>query len=245
MIWSLPQLEHLQPAQVVQAHQSPLHLESKALVQEAETIGAQGGLAWETRRINEVLDARSARLDKIFNFAPLMERGGLLPPVLIKGHRQAHYGPDMIRTARAVYRIVTPASFHSVTPTWRSYLIRHFRAPSLATIPPALLPHNARERAIWVRASALGWDAGIQEAHSIYRQDLARLTMDVTGMIQFQRLLLEHKVSSPVMAVAHLGIERTERRDGEAQRMAVGVAERRITRSAGFASPKHWRVLPR
>jgi defect-in-organelle-trafficking protein DotC len=222
-----------------------LHLESKALIQEAETIGAQGGLAWETHRINAILRSRSAKLDKVFNFAPLMEPGGLLPPVLIKGRRQAHYGPDMIRTARAVYRIVVPATFHSVTPTWRSYLIRHFRAPNLANIPPALLPHNARERKIWIHAAAVGWNAGVEEANSIYRQDLARLTMDVTGMIRFQRLLLEHKVSSPVMAVAHLGIERTEHVDGEAQKMAVGVAERRITRPAGFQGARHWRVLPR
>ncbi|MBU2844147.1 type IV secretory system conjugative DNA transfer family protein [Acidithiobacillus thiooxidans] len=245
MLWTLPQLEQLQPAQVVRAHTSPLHLERRALVQEAETIGAQGGLAWETQRINQVLRHQSQRLDKIFNFAPLMEQGGLLPPVLIKGHRQAHYGPDLIRTARAVYRIVQPASFHSVIPNWRSTLIRHFRAPGLDTIPPALLPHNGRQRQIWDRAAALGWGAGVAEAHSIYRQDLARLTMDLTGMIQFQRLLNEGKVSTPVMAVAHLGIERGERLDGEAQRMAVGVAERRITRPAGFQSPRHWRVLPR
>ena len=245
MLWTLPQLEQLQPAQVVRAHTSPLHLERKALVQEAETMGAQGGLAWETQRINLALQSQSAHLDKIFNFAPMMGQGGLLPPVLIKGHRQAHYGPDLIRTARAVYRIVQSATFHSVTPTWRSYLIRHFRAPSLATIPPALLPHNGRQRQIWERAAAFGWSAGVEEAHSIYRQDLSRLTMDITGMIQFQRLLDEGKVSTPVMAVAHLGIERGERLDGETQRMAVGVAERRITRPAGFQSPKHWRVLPR
>jgi defect-in-organelle-trafficking protein DotC len=245
MLWTLPQLEQLQPAQVVQGHTSPLHLERKALVREAETIGAQGGLAWETRQINGVLQSQSAHLDKIFNFAPLMDQGGLLPPVLIKGHRQAHYGPDLIRTARAIYRMVQPATFHSVTPTWRSYLIRHFRAPSLASIPLALLPHNDKQRQIWERAAALGWGAGMEEAHSIYRQDLARLTMDVTGMIQFQQLLIEGKVSTPVMAVAHLGIERGERLDGEAQRMAVGVAERRITQPAGFQAPRHWRVLPR
>ena len=46
MLWTLPQLEQLQLTQVVQAHTSPLHLERRALVQEAETIGAQGGLAW-------------------------------------------------------------------------------------------------------------------------------------------------------------------------------------------------------
>lgn len=245
MLWTLPQLEQLRPAQVAQAHRSPLHLERKALAQEAETIGAQGGLASETHAINLVLRSQSARLDKVFNFAPLVERGGLLPPVLIKGHREAHYGPDLIRTAQAVYRIVQPATFHSVTPTWRSYLLRHFQAPSLADIPPALLPHNAAQRRIWERAAALGWSAGVMEAHSIYRQDLARLSMDLTGMIQFDRLLIEGKVSTPVMAVAHLGIERGERLDGEAQRMAVGVAERRITRPAGFQAANDWRVLPR
>lgn|GEM_PF-5008285 len=66
----------------------------------------------------------------------------------------------------------------------------------------------------------------MEEAHSIYRQDLARLSMDITGMIQFQHLLIEGKVSTPVMAVAHLGIERGERFDGEAQRKAVRMAIR-------------------
>lgn len=245
-MWTLPQLEHLRPTTALAAHAaSPLHLERKALAQEAETFGAQGGLAAETHVINQGLNTQSKRLDQVFNFAPLVEKGGIMPPVIIQGSRQAHYAPNVIRIADAVYLIVRPASFHSVTPTWRSSLLRHFRQPSLQDIPPALLPHTAAQRVIWTRAAARGWAAGLQEAHILYREDLARLTMDLTGMIRYQRLLLEGKVAQPVVAVAHLGVERGQHLDGVPQRMAVGVAEHRITRPAGFQTPRHWRVLPR
>lgn len=96
-----------------------------------------------------------------------------------------------------------------------------------------------------MQAAARGWAAGLQEAHILYREDLARLAMDLTGMIHYQRLLLEGKVAQPVVAVAHLGVERGQRLDGVPQRMAVGVAEHRITRPAGFQAPRHWRILPR
>lgn len=249
-MWTLPQLQDLTAQQQIHAEHvkknaTPLRLRKKAIEQTAETYGAQGGLAWESRQIDRQLDQVAGQMDRVYNFAPMALSGNVLPPVIEGGHLARVVHADALRTSLQDYRIVVPARFVSVLPTWRSYLYQRFQAPHLRDIPPALLPHNRTEEIWWKQAAALGWQAGEEEANGLFRDGLARLTRDVTGMIRYRQLLLAGEVQPPMIERANLGVERDERVLDRPARMQVGVVLHRITLPAGFAPPKEWKVLPR
>lgn len=249
-MWTLPELQNLTKTEQLQVqhlkkNETPLNLRKKAIVQTAESFGAQGGLAARSREIDQTLDGVAPQLDRVYNFSSLTLPGNVLPPV-IEGGRQARVvHADAMRTSVQDYRIVIPARFVSVLPTWRDYLYLSYKEPRLSTIPPALLPHNQMEEVWWKKAAALGWQAGEQEADALFRNGLARLTRDETGMIRYRRLMLAGEVKPPMIERANLGVERDERVLDRPARMQVGVTLHRITLPAGFAPPKDWRVLPR
>lgn len=249
-MWTLPQLQDLTATQQIHAqhtkkNSTPLHLRKKAIEQTAESYGAQGGLAWESQAIDQQLDQIHSQLDRVYNFAPLALPGNVLPPVIEGGHQARLVHAGALRTSVQSYRIVIPARFVSVLPTWRGYLYLQFRSPKLRDIPPALLPHNHIEEVWWKRAAAIGWASGEEEANALFRDGLARLTRDMTGMIQYRKLLLSGEVKPPMIEEANLGVERDERVLDRPARMQIGVTLHRITLPAGFAPPSDWKVLPR
>ncbi len=246
-MWTLPDLQQMDSAQQVQVqkHHTPMNLQKKAITQEAESYGAQGGLAYRAAQIDARLDNEAPWLDRIYNFAPLAIAGSVLPPVIESGAQARVIHADALRTETKAYRMVIPARYVSVMPTWHEFLMFHYRQPKLSEIPPAMLPHNAQQRAWWRDAAAIGWSAGEIQADAEYHNGLARLTRDLTGMIRYRRLMIEGKVQPPMIEQANLGIERDEAVLGRPARMQVGVTLHRITLPAGFASPKDWRVLPR
>lgn len=249
-MWTLPELQNLTKTeqmhvQHLKKNETPLQLRKKAIVQTAESFGAQGGLASRSRNIDDQLNLVATQLDRVYSFVPLALPGNVLPPVIEGGSQSRLVRADALRTSVQDYRIVIPARFVSVLPTWRDYLYLTFKEPSLSTIPPALLPHNKAEEIWWKKAAALGWQAGEQEAGALFNNGLARLTRDETGMIRYRRLMLSGEVKPPMIERANLGVERDERVLDRAARMQVGVTLHRITLPAGFTAPKAWKVLPR
>ncbi len=249
-MWTLPDLEQLTAngqAIVQQAKKghTPLDLQRKAIEQTAMSYGAQGGMAWRAREIDRQLAQVSGRLDTIYDFQRLALPGNVLPPVIESGREASVFHADTLRTSIQDYRIVIPAHFASVLPTWRSYLDMRYRQPSLAAIPAALLPHTAVQKAWWRDAAVKGWGAGEQEADALFQNNLDRMTRDITGMIRYRQLLMDGEVKPPMIEKADLGVERDQRVLGRASRMQVGVTLHRITLPAGFADPHHWQVLPR
>jgi defect-in-organelle-trafficking protein DotC len=249
-MWTLPDLQNLTKTeqmhvQHLKKNATPLQLRKKAIEQTAESFGAQGGMAWRSQEIDAQLNQIAAQLDRVYNFAPLALPGHVLPPVIAGGSQARLVHADALRTSTQDYRIVIPARFVSVLPTWRSYLYLSFKEPKLSTIPPALLPHTKLEEIWWKKFAAVGWQAGEQEAGQLFRNGLARITRDQTGMIQYRRLMLAGEVQPPMIEQANLGVERDERVLDRAARMQVGVTLHRITLPAGFAPPKDWKVLPR
>lgn len=249
-MWTLPELEQLTAhgqaiVKQVKKGRTPLELQRKAIEQTAMSYGAQGGMAWRAREIDQQLDHVADRLDTIYDFQRLALPGNVLPPVIESGREASVFHADTLRTSIQDYRIVIPARFVSVPPTWRRYLELHYRQPTLSDIPEALLPRTAVQRSWWRDAAAKGWEAGEQEAGALFENDLDRMTRDITGMIRYRQLLMNGEVKPPMIEKADLGVERDQRVMGRASRMQVGVTLHRITLPAGFANPHHWQVLPR
>lgn len=177
------------------------------LKEAALSLGARGGLAARSEQINAELREEADYLTSVFNFQALMLENNVQPPVLEEGRDALNLdSPYTIRIADRNYRIVKQARFVTAVPIWQDYLIAPVRKPT----PPdkALLPDedNKEEIAVWQEYSRKGWQQGIEQADTIYADNLARLKRDYKGMIRYRTLLAQNMVSPPLVAEKELGI---------------------------------------
>ncbi len=180
-------------------------LRTKSLQDSAMSIGAQGGLAWESNEINEHMDVDRKYLETIFNFNAMMLSHGVLPPVLEEGDFTLNLAdPNTIRVADRTYKIVAQARFATTAPNWRDYLWMDYSKPPLPD--KTLLPKTPEEQKIWRDSIREGWESGIDQANSIFQQNLARLKRDYRGMILYRKLLQEKMISAPFVARTELGV---------------------------------------
>lgn len=163
----------------------------------ARGVGIRGGYAAEATRINDLLLARyRAALDRRYDFRPLMlQQGYVVPPAItrISNVRQLS-GPNYLYLTNGSYEIVRQARLTTLTPTWIDWLmlpIRDVRPPDNLSLD------SPEERAIWRRAVADGWEAGVREARMTFTTALATLHRDYHGMILFAALARAGAVSVP------------------------------------------------
>lgn len=182
---------------------SPLRIQS--LRESAMTIAAQGGLAWASNKMNKQMVKDDKYLDTIYNFHAMMLSHGVLPPVLEEGDYSLNTDdPNTIRVADRTYRIVKQARFATTAPNWREYIWFTYDKPVLPD--RTLLPRSDREQQIWRCAVREGWVKGIEQAYTIFQQNLARLKRDYRGMVLYRKLLQERMISPPFVSRTELGV---------------------------------------
>lgn len=213
----LPSLEEMQNLKPTEAPSKDAtnedRLRAPALRDAALSYGARGGLAWASRQINSMLEAKANELSRVYDFNRMIirENGGvtLLPPVISES-QDTYEQQDAGRTLRVAdryYKIIEQARFAPVAPLWHTYLMTTFSVPDKPQ--DALLPKNDGERDLWKKFVAEGWDHGVDQALDTYRINLARLERDYTGMIRYSELLEKNMVSAPVVASQALGVTGT------------------------------------
>lgn len=177
----------------------------KALQDTAMSIGAQGGLAWASQQINKRTEKDKWYLETIYNFNGMMLSHGVIPPVLEEGNNSLNLAdPSTIRIADKTYQIVQQARFATTPPNWREYIWLPYNKPEIPN--KVLLPRTTEEKEVWRKGIKLGWEKGIEQAYSIFQQDLARLKRDYNGMILYRKLLQENMVSAPYVSKTELGV---------------------------------------
>jgi defect-in-organelle-trafficking protein DotC len=205
---NIRQLESMQNDEPVHAEgSSPAisQIRIKVLEETAMSLGAQGGLAIKSQQINDKLKNNQWSLETIYNFNGMLLSHGVLPPVLVESDQSLNLSdPNTIRVADKTYKIVAQARFATTPPNWRDYLLMPFNKPEMPN--KILLPRTEEERKIWVKSIRLGWEKGLQQADSIFQQNLARLKRDYNGMILYRKLLQEKMVSAPYVSKTELGI---------------------------------------
>lgn len=203
----------------------------------ALSIGAQSGLAWRAKQINQVFEGQTQHLDHIFNFEALILDNHVLPPILTESKESLELNDNnTIRLADRTYKIVTQARFVTTAPNWRDYLFMQFEQP--APPHPSLLPKNAKEQAYWDQYVTQGWENGIEQANTIYADNLARLKRDYQGMLLYRKLLTQHIVSKPFVAKTDLGIT------GGGSDMSINDRVMRITALPQLqANSKEWKSI--
>lgn len=205
---NLNQLEHVRarPTTANSGNKSELSgLRLKSLKDSAMSIGAQGGLAWASEKINLQLNQDSKYLETIFNFNAMVLSHGVMPPVLEEGDNSLNLDdPNTIRVADRTYKIVQQARFATTAPNWREYLWLNYSKPELPD--RTLLPRSSEEQRIWQEGVRAGWAKGIEQSYSIFQQNMARLKRDFRGMVLYRKLLHENMISPPFVARTELGI---------------------------------------
>lgn len=180
-------------------------IRAKALEDTGMSLAAQGGLASTSDQINGHLQKDKWYLETLFNFNGMMLSHGVLPPVLVEGNNSLNLAdPNTIRVSDKTYKIIQQARFVTTPPNWRDYLWMTYSKPEIPS--KFLLPKNSEEHKIWARAVRLGWDKGVQQAYSIFQQNLARLKRDYQGMILYRKLLQQHMISAPFVSRTELGV---------------------------------------
>lgn len=194
----------------------------QALRDTALSVGARGGLASRAKEINNVLLGYEKTLNRVFNFHRMLLDNNVLPPILLEARDTLSLtGDDIIRIADRQYQIYKQARFVTAPPTWNDYLWLNYGKPE--TPDKTMLPRTKAEKIVWQKFIDDGWKSGVLQAELIYKENIARIKRDYTGMIRYRTLLDQNMVSAPFVASLDLGIT------GDANNMNVNDRVLRIT----------------
>ncbi len=183
----------------------PGRIREMALKETALSLGAQSGLAWKAKCIDEELTQQARRLDTIYDFNALILEHNIIPPVLLEGRTTFNLAdPHTIRLSDRTYKIDKQAHFVTTPPTWRQYLWMDFTQPEYPHT--SLLPKSKEEQAIWCDYLKKGWQQGIEQANIILEENVARIKQDFAGMILYRKLLAMNIVSAPFISHTDLGV---------------------------------------
>lgn len=176
-----------------------------ALKETALSVGAQSGLAWRAKYIDEQLVKQTRNLDTIYDFNALVLEHNVLPPVLLEGRNTLNLADTQtIRISDRTYKVSKQAHFITTPPDWRQYLWMDYKPPESPHI--SLLPNTKEERQLWMTYVEKGWNNGVEQANTILEESIARIKEDFTGMILYRKLLAMNMVSPPYVSNTDLGV---------------------------------------
>lgn len=209
----------------------------QAIQETALSLGAQSGLAWESKNIDEQLARQESTLEKIYAFNALILDHNILPPVLLEGRNILNLADtSTIRVADRRYKIARQACFVTTAPNWRQYLWMDYTQPEKPS--DTLLPEDKTEQQIWDYYTAIGWSEGVKQAGVIFSNNVARLKEDFNGMILYRKLLAQNMVSPPFVANTDLGVT------GDAAEINIDDRVLRITALPQLdADSSHWNAV--
>lgn len=188
-----------------QKKQQMSKIREMALKETALSLGAQAGLAWRARIIDEALTRQGRNLDTIYDFNSLVLEHNILPPVLLEGRNTLNLADTQaIRVSDRTYKVAKQAHFITTPPTWRQYLWLDYVQPETPNF--TLLPKTKSEKQLWYIYTERGWKKGVEQANTIIEENIARIKEDFGGMILYRKLLAMNMVSPPYVSNTDLGV---------------------------------------
>lgn len=206
----LQQLGNNNKKQNLRDRKSSSKIRDMALKETALSVGAQSGLAWRAKFIDDELVKQTRNLDAIYDFNALLLENNVLPPVLLEGRNTLNMADTQtIRISDRTYKVAKQAHFVTTPPGWRQYLWMDYSKPETPHI--SLLPNTKEEKEVWYAYVAKGWQNGIDQANTILEESIARIKEDFTGMILYRKLLAMNMVSPPYVSHTDLGVTGDEK----------------------------------
>ncbi|KTC64509.1 defect in organelle trafficking lipoprotein DotC (plasmid) [Legionella adelaidensis] len=207
-----------------------------AVRETALSLGAQSGLAWRSKIIDDQLVKEARTLDAVFDFNSLVLPHNILPPVLLEGRNTLNLADTQtIRISDRTYKVAKQARFVTTPPNWRQYLWMDYQKPEPPD--PSVLPKNSTEKIIWSQCIEKGWKDGVNQANVILEESIARIKEDFRGMILYRKLLALNMVSPPFVSHTDLGVT------GDAGEIHIDDRVLRITALPALnTNSKEWRA---
>ncbi|PHM37621.1 DotC [Xenorhabdus mauleonii] len=201
-----------------------------------QTVGFRGGKAQRAWELQQELNNQNDILSRLYEFAPLINRQGWLPPVIVVSEDLAHITDKQIRTANKVYNILVSERFVSNPPTWRQYLLSGLAINF--DVSSEIKPKNSAEEKVWREAIKKGWQDGRESADRILESNFHRLTRDYSGMIRYSTLIQQGMISPPVIS------EELQSVTGSRNKLMIGDRVRDLKQRAGFElDKKRWKPV--
>lgn len=171
------------------------------------------GIATKLKEARQAVVVNERQLDAVYDFAPLMIQGKIVPPVITES-RDIIQNPDdvTIKTTGAVYKIDQQARFSTLPPNWRLYLSfpeEKYEVGINEAFLGDLAPKNSYERAAVRKEIVRGYKDGMQQGIDIVQYSLNKLSRDYTGMIKFHEFVMQGKLSMPAFASQSLAVAST------------------------------------
>lgn len=211
-------------------------IRSEMIQTAANTVGFQNGLADAAKTLINQLNVRQSKLDNIFQFNTLVQKNGVLPPVIVEANDLSSFSEEQIRTADKVYKIIKTERFVSVPPTWKDYLY-----VGLINQPGELVgvkPENSAELKLWRKALQKGWEQGQDQAIEILKENFNRLNRDFTGMMLYSTLRQQHMIDSTTVGESVVTL------NGTKNQLMIGDKHKRILQKATFnTNPSQWKPV--
>lgn len=206
----------------------------------AQRLGTQAGLADRAKLILAEVEARKNALDKRYRFQQLIMDAALLPPVIVETREAVSLDAQVMRVAKATYRIEEPPRFVDYAPTWRDWLTMGLtglqKPPGLANDEA---PKDAAEKALWEQEVRKAYAEGERQAQKIFEVNLASLNRTYDGMRTYYDLYERKMISAPVLASSTDVVSRDD-----ANTISVGSTIFRVTVNPGFVTDTHkWEPL--
>ena len=184
-------------------------LRPRALRETAEKIGVQEAFRKRYGELQAKCQEQRTSLDRMFNFQPLLLHGGhVIPPVVVSADKYTDISKvdEMVMVGNS-YRILKPARFVSVPPSWRDYLLLADNALDVEEPHPAMLPMSSKEVDIWKSGVYEGWKTGMEHADRLFERSLNELKRDFTGLMQYKILSLKGFISVPMISEGHYAVK--------------------------------------
>ena len=212
------------------------------LVDAAQRLGTQAGLADQAKKIMKEVERRADSLDQRYRFQQLIMDAALLPPVIVETKDAVSLEAAVMRVAKSTYRIEEPPRFVDVAPTWRDWLwlgLTGLKAPTGVETDAA--PKDAGERALWTQELKKAYAEGESVAQKTFEINLATLNRTYDGMRTYYDLYARHMVSAPVLAASTDVVTKDDENT-----ISVGSTVFRVTVNPSFVdNPTEWVPLGR
>lgn len=172
-----------------------------AIRDSGKRVGIQAGINRQLHTFRQAIKKHERDLDTVYDFGPLMIKGGVVPPVISQvTDVYAQDNDNMSLTVSGmVYKIEDQAKFSSVAPNWRSYL--EFGNGGVDLMPQVMgLNLKGKEKEIFESSIREGYQEGILQGNEIVAHGFDKLNRDYKGMIEFHKQVLGKRMTMPVIA---------------------------------------------
>lgn len=193
--------------------------------------GAAGGFAERATELESEISRRARDMDSLFMFQAIIDKSGLLPPVIEETTGMLTVKEDRLEAAGKIYKILQKARFSLTTPTWRDYLpVGLKNRDEVEYLPRSLQPKNDSEKHKWEDAVKEGWRIGRERADDVFNANLARMRRDYLGMLRYVELVKMKIVQPPVVASSDQAYRVTN------DEAAMGLVTHQVTAPAAMES---------